>query len=267
MAKLRHIQGILNGLWQTSELAYGYALSNLVPKCPNLSQLTIDVLGHIQTEVWYPNNQGRIKRDATIGQTLDQIRENTIHIYRASLLSFFSAFEGYLKAEVKHLKPPDVGWGEYVRSLSHESLRCGLEPLRLRTVLRADFCREVRNLMVHESFAVPTSLSAQYLNEWSARLQKRACDAGWPNDRLQAEVIYAQNQVIGQAIKHVQQAKTEGKDLPIEYFYMLFSFTNLDTLAFEIEEALRPPGSRSGGEVGRKQTAVRRNDLVVTPAA
>ncbi len=50
-------------------------------------------------------------------------------------------------------------------------------------------------------------------------------------------------------------------------FYMLFSFTNLDSLAFAIEEALQPPGARPGGRVSRKQAVVRRADLILAPAA
>jgi hypothetical protein len=63
--------------------------------------------------------------------------------------------------------------------------------------------------------------------------------------------------VIGQAVKHVDDARKNRKSLPIELFYMLFAFTNLDTLAFDIEEALVPHGSRPGGEITRKAAAVR----------
>jgi hypothetical protein len=268
MAALRQTQGVLNGFWQTSELAYGYLLTRSATDFPDLTRPTAEALGHIQSEVWYPNNQGRIKRRDTIGETLQQVRDNTTHVYRAALLSFFSAFEVYLDTEVEQHKPPNVTrWGEYVRSLASPSLRFASCPLPLRTVLCADFCREVRNQLVHESFSVPTSVTDGYLPEWKQRLYKRACAAGWSPSEATSEVDYAFHQVIGQAVDHVQQAKASGKDLPIVLFYMLFSFTNLDSLAFAIEEALQPPGARPGGRVSRKQAVVRRADLILAPAA
>jgi hypothetical protein len=118
---------MLNGFWQTSELAYGYVLSDAQKLCCDPDRPTVSVLGHIESEVWFPNNQGRIKRAETISGTLRQVRENTIHVYRATLLSFFSAFEGYLESEVAHLKPTGLRWGEYVRSLSHHRMAAPVE--------------------------------------------------------------------------------------------------------------------------------------------
>jgi hypothetical protein len=268
MEDLRLTQGVLNGFWQTSELAYGYLLTHSVTEFADLDRRTVDVLGYIQSEVWYPNNQGRIKRGDTIGNTLRQVRDNTVHVYRAALLSFFSAFEAYLDTEVDQFKPPKVrSWGEYVRSLSSPSLRSAQCPLPLRIVLCADFCREVRNQLVHESLSVPTSVSDGCLTDWKERLYNRGCEFGWPPSEVTAGVDFAFNQVIGQAVKHVEEARTNGKELPIMLFYMLFSFTNLDSLAFAIEEALRPPGARPGGYVSRKDARVRRADLIIGPAA
>jgi hypothetical protein len=44
---------------------------------------------------------------------------------------------------------------------------------------------------------------------------------------------------------------------------MLFTFTNLDNLAFEIEEALQPKNDRAGGSVSRAAKDVRRTDLIL----
>jgi len=265
MVGLRRTQAMLNGFWQTSELAYGYLLSEFEREPAHRDRPTVEVLGHIQSEVWFPNNQGRIKHTDTIGQTLNQVRDNTIHVYRATLISFFSAFEAYLDSRVDSLRPPNVRWGEYVRSLSHASLRTAACALSLRTVLRADFCREIRNRMIHESFDAPTSVTDAHVLLWRARLSDRALAAGWPASEVQAAVNDACSQVIGQAVNHVEDGTRNGKSLPIELFYMLFTFTNLDSLAFAIEEALQPHASRPGGEISRKEKAVRRFDLVIGP--
>ena len=266
MTELRRTQGVLNGFWQTSELACGYMLSHSQTLLADPDRHTVEILGNIESAVWFPNNQGRIKRTDTIRATLDQVRANTVHTYRATLFSFFSAFEAYLETEVSHLKPPRLRWGEYVRSMCQPTLTTSTYPLPLRTVLCADFCREIRNKMLHEAFAVPTSLVGPDVQEWKSRLYERACAAGWPQMDVAAEVDYAANQVIGQAINHVQEARKQGKDLPIELFYMLFTFTNLDSLAFALEEALLPPGARPSGKITRKKDAVRRGDLVIGPA-
>lgn len=263
MAKLRGIQGVLNGFWQTSELAYGYFLSQANAAFANKEQRTFEVLGHIESEVWYPNNQGRIKRDDTIATTLEQVRQNTAHTYRATLLSFASAFEAYLDERVGPLNVDARSWGPYVRSLSIPPLTTSRVPIRLRTILCADLCRELRNMIVHESFAVPTAVSDSSVSEWRQRLQSAASKPGWPSDSVQAELRYAVQHVIGQAVNHMQDATRQGKQLPIELFYMLFNFTNLDSLAFEIEEALLPEGTQTGYHISRKEAAVRRRDLMV----
>ena len=268
MADLRRTLGVLNGFWQTSELAYGYLLTHSTTdtEFADPNRPTIKVLGYIQSEVWYPNNQGRIKLSDTIGTTLQQVRDNTVHVYRAALLSFFSAFEAYLDTEVDHLKPSNVSWGQYVRSLSNTSLRSAECPLPLRTVLCADVAARsaIGWCMSHPQ--CQRRLADSFLIDWKKDLYDRACEFGWPQSEVTAGLSYAFDRVIGQAVNHVEEARKDGKRLPIELFYMLFSFTNLDSLAFAIEEALQPPGARPGGQVSRKQAAVRRGDLIIGPA-
>ncbi|HNE05764.1 MAG TPA: hypothetical protein PLT08_14655, partial [Anaerolineales bacterium] len=63
MANLRKIQGALNGFWQTSDLSYGFFLLNSDTTFSNKERKTVDLLGNIDSDVWYLNNQGRIKYD------------------------------------------------------------------------------------------------------------------------------------------------------------------------------------------------------------
>src|SRR5688572_16837227 len=135
MANLRSFQAILNGFWQSSELAYGFFESHADTIFSDKERPTLELLGHIESIVWFPNNQGRIKHDENIGTTLKQVHENTVHVYRASLLSFYSAFEAYLG---KRIGPENQTWGPFVKTLSIDSLIFSPCQVQLRTILCAD---------------------------------------------------------------------------------------------------------------------------------
>lgn len=261
MARLRRTQGVLNGFWQTSDLAYGYMLGRAAAEFPDLAKRTVELLGDIESQVWYPSSQGRIKREASMEASLQQVRENNAHVYRATLVSFSSAFELYLDERVAPLRNSGR-WGPYAASLAIPELREAETPVRPRTILCADFCRRIRNRIVHQAFAELASLSSQEVAEWKRTLCEQARSAGWPAHAADDAVGFAAREVIGRAEYSVETARREGKKLPIEYFYMLFTFTNLDSLAFEIEEALQGRGDRAGERVSRKADAVRRADLI-----
>jgi hypothetical protein len=72
MGKLRRMQGVMNDFWQTTDLSYGYFLSHADSVFADTQRRTVELLGHIQSEVWYPNDQNRIKRDDTIWNYLDE---------------------------------------------------------------------------------------------------------------------------------------------------------------------------------------------------
>lgn len=94
-----------------------------------------------------------------------------------------------------------------------------------------------------------------------AALKKR--DDPWSVVLPEKSVHLALDYVLREAINHKRAAEREGRRENIEHFYTLFSLTNLDSLAIEIEEALQPPGILPEGRVTRKETAVRRRDLIV----
>jgi hypothetical protein len=263
MVALRKTQGVLNGFWQTSELAYGYLLSHSDTVFADKRRPTIEVLGHIESQVWYPNSKGHMKLDRPIGDTLQAVRNNTVHVYRATLLSYYSAFETYLEQRVRPLVTRGRSWAPFVKSLALPVLMPGEFPLRLNTLLRADFCRHIRNDIVHEPFTVPTSLDDSDVLRWKKLLQDDIDHAVWPAAEAAAEVEHAARWVVGGAGMKVAEARRQGKRLPVEHFYMLFTFTNLDNLAFEIEEALQPKNDRAGGSVSRAAKDVRRTDLIL----
>ena len=263
MRQLRVTQTSLNRFLWTTELSYGYILESAPGALSDRDKKAAEALGHITSGAWYRNNQGRIKLDETVGQFLDDVACNTIHVYRSVVVHFFSAFEAYLEDRVGELKQTRGGWGPYLRSLAVQELMSARYPVRVRTVLCADLSREVRNRMVHPPFEIPDSLAHPLTAIWRKRLTDVLIDAGWATESVERTVAEALAQVIGQVANHISTARKEGKTYPPEYFYMLFAFTNLDNLAFEIEEAMMPTGIQSDAWVWRKRDYVRRTDLLV----
>jgi hypothetical protein len=264
MENLRIVQTELNHFLWTSEISYGYILSELPKHFPDKTTLAVDALGHVTTEAWYPTNQGRIKFGDSTGRVLEQVSANTALIYRAVLVFFYSAFEHYLEERIRPLKPHSKNkqWGPFYESLALDCLFQSKTPLLLHSVLCADLCRVIRNRMVHPPFDVPAKISHPEIQKWKVGAKHRLTCLGW--DGAKDEIIEkALFQVVGKASHAVREAAKGGKTLPIELFYTLFTFTNLDTVAFEIEEALIPTAIKPEGRGARKKEYVRRTDLII----
>jgi hypothetical protein len=110
------------------------------------------------TQAWYPSNQGNIKYRGTAGQVLEQTTKNTTYIYRAVVVFFVTAFERYLERRIgdKRRTTRGGGWGPYTESLAIPVLQTGGKSMlqnpfsvQLKSLLEADFVREIRNRLVH----------------------------------------------------------------------------------------------------------------------
>ena len=144
MNRLRDTQTVLNQFLWSTEISYGYILSKSETEFPDKDQLTFDVLGHIATEAWFPNDQGRIKFTEPMGTLLELIKDNTVHVYRAVIVYFFSAFEDYL-GERNGLPKNTTHRGSYISSLSIPSLTEAPTSINVKTVVCADICKLIRN--------------------------------------------------------------------------------------------------------------------------
>lgn len=264
MKSLRSTQEMLNRFWQTSELAYAFMLAQKPRLAADPERPAVEVLGYLESSVWFPNNQGRLKLEGSIGRTIDRVEHNTVHAYRTTLLSFYSAFESFLNLRAKDLRRGNR-WGPFLTSLSGEQLRIGPHSLPVRTVIDADIVRLIRNRMVHENFAVPTSTNETLVAKWKKDLRDAERDAGWADDG-DAIITRAFEDFIGKAARNARKIGPLEKHLPIELFYMLYAFTSLDNLAFAVEEALLPNGERTGHTIRRARGGVRRSDLIVQVA-
>jgi len=261
MVALRKAQTRLNHFLWTTEICYGHVLARSSSDFPDHEVPVNRTFGHVPSVVWFPNTQGREHLRATTGRFLDQTQKNTSDLYRLVLVGYYAYFEEYLEDRVPGLKVGKT-WGPFVRSLSAVDFRTAPTPLPLHTVLCADFCRLVRNLAVHEPYELlPVTVTDVRVARWRAQLLEDARKSGWPAN--ESDTHEAAQQVVGQVTNHLKQARNEGKELPPELFYLLFTFTNLDQLACQIEEALLAPGQRLTTWVNRALERVRRHDLVI----
>lgn len=266
---LREVQDQLNRFLWSTELCYGHFLFEPERTFGDLERLTSDALGHVATEAWYPSTHGFIKYNQNVKDMQRIVQENTVHIYRAVTVSFVAAFEQYLDVRMRELglHREARSWGPYCLSLTNAALIRGNSPLRLKTLLRADVCRVLRNSVAHPSEVLACqrldsaalkcrALLIKHLNE---KIGRKA----WPNCNADKEVDDALDFTIGHAEQEQLKALNSGKNLPIELFYAIFTFTNLDALAFELEESTLGPGEIQNGRIFRRRGGVRRNDLIV----
>ena len=261
LVDLRKAQTRLNHFLWTTEICYGHVLARASVEFSDLQQPVEISFGHVRSAAWFPNSQGRQKFRETTGHFLAQTQQNTMQLYRLVLLGFYTLFEEFLEESTLELK---VGksWGPFVQSLSSPALVSAPAPLPLHSVLCADLCRLVRNLIVHEPSApLPVSLDDDRVVRWGARLLSEARANRWPAG--QDDVQKALQQVIGQVANHLKQTSEEGKEIPPELFHLLFAFTNLDQLACQMDEALLPAHARLATFISRPAEKIRRQDLII----
>jgi hypothetical protein len=284
MAKLRRQQQELNYFLYSTELSYGMPLTSNDPRLANREALVSDALANVYASAWYPSNQGEIKYRVKIATFLEHLESNARRVSRAVITQWLSQFEEYLETRVrpiieprqeesaqKELRPKN--WGPLTRTLCHDRLLYAPTPIRISTVLRADFCREIRNRIVHGSADLPDSCDNPDVDRWRRRRIEDLEGGSWTendtrtNGARERLVMDALHYVLGQAINHRNATRREGRRENLEHFYTLFSFTNLDSLAVEIEEALLPMSALPEGRIWRKATAVQRTDLIVRESA
>ncbi len=269
MAKLRSVQRELNHFLYSTELSYGLALTGEDARLANADALVSDVLADVYASAWYPSNQGEIHYKVNTAKFLEQLGRNVRYVSRAVIVQWVPYFEEYLERRVRHFLEPKQKWGPLTKSLSFGRLRQAPVPIRISSLLRADFCREIRHLVVHGSPDLPDSYDHPHVRLWRDKRINDLKNGPWidhasrTNAACRQLVMEALHYVHGQAINHKKATEREGRRENLEHFYTLFAFTNLDSLAVEIEEALLPQGGLPEGRIWRKAEAVRRSDLIV----
>lgn len=262
MFALREAQKMLNFFLWTTEIAYAVVSTSEDRRLSDMTASAVESLSSAHTEAWFPNSAGRIKYSGTVGDLVRQLTVNAKLLPAATFVFWHTKFESYLQARLGTLVGPVSNWGPYTASLSIRELRECEFPMRLRTVLRADLCRYVRNEIVHGREA-PCSVVSPVVAKWK---KSRIGDLHhhWLHVNYAREVNEAVEHVVGQVATHLRTTSSEGKLLHPTFFFALFAFANYDALAFEIEEALLPtrPGEHDSATIRRQRRHVRRASLV-----
>jgi hypothetical protein len=259
MLRLRAEQTTLNFFLWTSELAYGVVHTSGDARLDDREAKALKAFSGVRSEAWFPNTAGRQKYHGTVGDFLDQLKKDVTTVAQATSVLWYSRFEDYLNARVRPFVKTSR-WGPFAESLCIPALTRAKYAVRPATVVQADICRLVRNAMVHSS-PVPVSMEDPKVEEWIRASTRLLARPGWQCENPRGVATEATKYVIGQIADHLATTAAEGKQLTAPFFYALFAFTNFDSLAFEIEEALQPDGT-DGATIRRQERKVRRKSLI-----
>jgi len=258
-ARLREAQKELNWFLWSSELSYGFALTSQDlrlqdPEC-DINQALADV----KSVAWYPNYKGAPKYRTKISTFKEQLLRNTTYMYRSVLISWYTYFEFFLEERVRPVVNHKKYWGPLTHSLNASCLTVSKYSIRPRTVVLADLIRLIRNQMVHARFEAIDDIEHDRVKQWRSDTISILRD-DWHCTKPDAIVDAALEFVIKLAKKQKDSLR---QGLPIELFYTLYGFSNIDKLSFEIEEALLPFGTLEAGRLTRSAQDVRRKDIIV----
>jgi hypothetical protein len=272
---LRATLRLLNHFVWSTEICYAYTLSAGELQAGR-NRMVDDVLGSVDAQAWYPRakrnragdptgqaTQGKYRH--TVGAFLDHVTRNTHYVHLAAIVMASTAFEEYLESQRASIDPKnpwgkemEKGWGPYCWSLSGTAVywegaapgNPQQRPVNPKSVLDADVTRLLRNQIVHAQSGLALSRNDPEVARWQKTLGDQAKASRWYSQAMAKNLLKRDSEIentvrnaingfLGSAEHKVRRAQaTRGKELPIEYFYMLFTFTALDALAFELEEAL-----------------------------
>jgi hypothetical protein len=248
-------------LWST-EICYGHVLATASKDYSESSVTGVwEAFNHAETQAWYPNRQGEQKYKSTVQQFLTDVRENMSSIHRPLMLQFYASFETYLRNRVGALSSrKEKRLAPLLLALSDDLFTQCEVPLRIASVINGDICRLARNAVAHND-ELPDSHKSPIAKKW--RLQLETChDAlkAWNASRDQIDQCV--RKITFEIDRQVSVSPEKGRKLSHEFFFALFSFTILDQLASEVEEALMKDRD-SDNWIWRPANSVRRMDLIL----
>jgi hypothetical protein len=257
--RLRNAQRQLNWLLWSSELAYGVVLTTADARLVNQEERVSVALASVESLAWFPNYKGGPHYDASVRSFREQLARNSSILYPQLLVAWFSHFETYLEERVRPIRGGHASWGPLTRTLAMKELQTGLAQVRPRTVALADLVRELRNEAVHSGLTTVETADHARIVKWKEQTESILRD-NWRSRTPGKLVDTALDFFIGLAQR---QRLASARSLPLDHFYFLYVLSNLDKLAFEIEEALIPNGFIPPGRIRRWRNEVRRSDLIV----
>lgn len=241
----------LNRFLWTTELVYGLVKQDKLLENLPQDEPAWEVLSHVRSEAWFPTAKSRRqgaptgKYGGTVAQMRRQVDKNIVVVLWSVAAMFIAEFETYVEARF-------AGWfaQESARrkgpftipapALLLKSLRTRFGPERggpiaAEAVLKADLMKKIRNLYVHKGLrGIPRRLDDPELASWVAQVSKDAL----PYTAKQAEDVV--EQVIGKAVDQSKAAGQAQKRLGEEFFYALFTLTNIRKFVVALDAAFPP---------------------------
>lgn len=223
-------------LW-TTELAYGIIRQRRILDQYPRNSMAWAALNDITCQAWFPNHKGQVKYRGTIGHMQNQIDGNLINVLSSVAILFVTYFEVYVQERIPSLYGSD-GTGRFnqipapAKLISEIQKKYSSFCVDSEIVVRADLIKKIRNLYIHQGNEnVPRKIGDANVTKWIETLVK----GGYPRDLVEKVA----NDIVGSAVKMSYNASQSGKHLPEEFFYALFTFTNIRRLAEAMEQNLR----------------------------
>jgi hypothetical protein len=262
MKDFRDAQTRLNSLLRSTEICYGHMLGSKLPSSADFWS----IFSHAQSHAWFPNKEGATKYNKSVPAFLKDVELNLASLHRNVLINFYSYFEALLDARFQK---------RFFNTNFLTSCGAFAWPNRdyapqAKTVMLADLSRLIRNRIIHAGDHLPRAKDDKVVIEMSkAVLPKDGIEGRQTRVAMnfykldEAAILACFNEFVSGVD---QKCKTAAKKQNLgthEFFYTLFTFTHLDNLAFEIEEALFDPGVLGESPALIKRAANRvRNDAM-----
>ena len=236
----------LNRFLWTTELVYGIVKQDkLLDHLPQ-GKPAWEVLSHVRSEAWFPTAKSQRLRapvgkySGTVAQMREQVDRNIVIVLWSVAAMFIAEYETYVETRFP-------GW--YLESTPKKGIfmiprpilllkslraRFGAErgkPIPAEVVLKADLMKKIRNLYVHKGLdGIPREIGDTELTAWVAQARK-------DGPYLEKQVGDVLEQVIGKAVDKSKAAGDLHKNLGEEFFYALFTFTNIRNFVVALDAA------------------------------
>jgi hypothetical protein len=243
MGRFRKAQTQLNAMLWSTEICYGHLLATV----KRSEQDVWSLFSHAPSQAWFPNKEGKIKCDKTTTKFLGDVKANMKRLHAFVLAGYYAHFEAY---RVERLTKAEAAVPFLIHMARNKRLSGEICP-NVDTVLLADLSRLLRNriahrgpIPMHADDAVVTKMCESFLSGGGKNDRKPSPEkalATWEAEPTRIRTCF--NGFVRSVAKRCHASSPKDHQLTHEYFYTLFTFTHLDNLAFEIEEALYEPKS------------------------
>ena len=236
---LRDNQTSINRFVWSTELCYRQFLNNYENRSDLFEIKTSEIFSELPLQAWFKNSNGLGKYDLTLKDHNEIIKQNQLNIWRSAIINFNSYFDEYLKERLSIKDSPFF----LFYNLDNEDLFESNIKIRAKTIFESDCCRQIRNIIVHTN--IDKELSIDYIKkEINNRIvknlpnQSQYLKSKYTFKEIKDTLESAICRVIDTAENEVSKAATNGVILPLEFFFLIFTFTNYNNIALEIEQSL-----------------------------